>query len=286
MLNEIWIPKIARIGRSIRDIARRMALERSLRCAIDLGELHLVWQPIVDGVTSNIIGAEALLRWNCKRLGAISPAEFIPVAEDTGLIVPIGDWVIDQACRQVAEWRRTLAPDLFVSVNLSPVQVRHELIDAIKSCLRRENLPASALELELTERLPLRGNCAEIAVLSQLVAAGITIAVDDYGTGHASLSYLRRFPVQSIKLDRSFVVDLPKSRDSSQIVRALVSMAHSIGMIATAEGVETQEQSTFLRSLGYDRQQGFFHGRPVSDAEYASLLERQNRETAYRRYQA
>lgn len=278
MLNNVRIPKLLRLGSSMRAMARRIALERALRRAVDLGELFLVWQPIVDGASSNVIGAEALLRWNSNGLGTISPVEFIPVAEDTGLIVPIGDWVIKQACVQVAHWRRTLAPDLFVSVNLSPVQVRRELVDVIESCLHREDLAASALELELTERLLLRGSRTEIAVLNQLAAAGITIAVDDYGTGYASLSYLRQFPLQNLKVDRSFVQDLPESWDSAQIVRALVSMAHSLDMIATVEGVETQAQSDFLRSLGYDRQQGFFHGRPVSGAEYARLLERQNYE--------
>ncbi|MEX3917946.1 EAL domain-containing protein [Paraburkholderia sp. BR10872] len=269
-MSKVW----SRMRRSMRTVMRRRALERGLRRAIGLGELYLVWQPIVDGMNNTVVGAEALLRWNSHELGPVSPVEFIPVAEDSGLIIPIGNWVIRQACRQVAEWRRTLAPKLFVSVNVSPVQVRRELVGVVETSLHHEGIEASALELELTERLLLRDSGDEGDVLRRLAAAGIMIAMDDYGTGYASLSYLRQFPLHNLKVDRSFVADLPESQSSSQILHAVVSMAHAMGMITTVEGVETQNQSKFLRTLGCDRQQGFFHGRPVSDHEYAQMFVR------------
>lgn len=270
-MSKVWF----RVRQSIRAMRRRSALERALRRAVSFGELYLVWQPIVDGMTGAVVGAEALLRWDCHEFGAVPPTEFIPIAEDSGLIIPIGDWVIRQACRQVAEWRRTLMPNLFVSVNVSPVQVRDELVDVVEAGLRRESIDASALELELTERVLLSDNSGEVDVLAKLAAAGVMIAVDDYGTGNASLSYLRRFPLHNLKVDRSFVTGLPECKNSSQILRAVVSMAHSMEMITTVEGVETHGQSMFLRTLGCDRQQGFFHGRPVSELEYAEMFSRQ-----------
>jgi diguanylate cyclase (GGDEF)-like protein len=256
-------------------LQRRLVIERALRRALNAGELSIAWQPIVHGQSERVIGAEALLRWHSAELGEVPPDEFIPIAEDFGLIIPIGDWVLRQACHQIAQWRRTLEPELFVSVNLSAWQIRHDLVGTVTECLLRENLDAGALELEITERVLLANNCVVLGTLHEIANRGITISVDDFGIGYSSLSYLLRFPLHNLKVDRSFVSALPGCGDSSVIVRALVSMAHALGMTATVEGVETLEQSALLRSFGCDRQQGYLFSPPVNSGTFAALVSRQ-----------
>jgi diguanylate cyclase (GGDEF)-like protein len=250
-------------------LQRRFAIEQSLRRALSSHELSLAYQPIVEGATGRIVGAEALLRWHNGELGHVSPAEFIPVAEDTGLIIDIGRWVLENACMQTVEWRRTVMPQLMIAVNLSPRQISGELIGHVASSLERTGLDASALELEITEGVLMRDSDAVMPLLMTLARMGVRISVDDFGTGYSSLSYLKRFPLHSLKVDRSFVAGLPGHRDAVAITHAVVAMAHSLGMNVTAEGVETTEQAAFLRSIGCERQQGYLFGRPVVAGDFA-----------------
>ncbi|MFM0337592.1 putative bifunctional diguanylate cyclase/phosphodiesterase [Paraburkholderia fungorum] len=253
-------------------LQRRFTIEQSLRRALAGDELSLVYQPIVDSQCGRTIGAEALLRWYNSELGNVSPVEFIPVAEDAGLIVEIGDWVLARACEQVAQWRRTLAPELIVAVNLSPRQFNDGLVERIERCLVRSGLEPAALELEITERLLMSDSDTVLPMLSALNGMGVKISVDDFGTGYSSLSYLKRFPLHNLKIDRSFVAGLPDHRDSIAITQAVVAMAHSLGMNVTAEGVETAEQAAFLRSIDCDKQQGYLYSRPVGANAYARSL--------------
>lgn len=255
-------------------LLRRFAIEQLLRRALGAGELSLVYQPIVDSRRNRTIGAEALLRWYNIELGDVSPVEFIPVAEDTGLIMAIGDWVLEHACAQLGEWRRTLEPDLVMAVNLSPRQFDDGLVARIERCLALSGLAPDALELEITERLLMSDSESVLPMLSALSKMGVRISVDDFGTGYSSLSYLKRFPLHNLKIDRSFVAGLPDHRDSIAITQAVVAMAHSLGMNVTAEGVETEEQAAFLRSIECDKQQGYLFSRPVAASAYArSLIE-------------
>ncbi|WP_341312621.1 EAL domain-containing protein [Paraburkholderia sp. IMGN_8] len=253
-------------------LQRRFTIEQSLRRALAADELSLVYQPIVDSQYGRTIGAEALLRWYNNELGNISPVEFIPVAEDAGLIVEIGAWVLRRACEQVAQWRRTLAPDLIVAVNLSPRQFNDGLVERIERCLVQSGLEPAALELEITERLLMSDSDTVLPMLIALSDMGVRISVDDFGTGYSSLSYLKRFPLHNLKIDRSFVAGLPDHRDSIAITQAVVAMAHSLGMNVTAEGVETAEQAAFLRAICCDKQQGYLYSRPVSASAYARVL--------------
>jgi diguanylate cyclase (GGDEF)-like protein/PAS domain S-box-containing protein len=253
-------------------LQRRFAIEQLLRRALGAGELSLVYQAIVDSRHNRTIGAEALLRWYNSELGDMSPAEFIPVAEDTGLIIAIGDWVLEHACAQLGEWRRTLDPALVLAVNLSPRQFNDGLVERIELCLARNGLTPDALELEITERLLMSDSESVLPMLSALSRMGVRISVDDFGTGYSSLSYLKRFPLHNLKIDRSFVAGLPDHRDSVAITQAVVAMAHSLGMNVTAEGVETEEQAAFLRSIDCDKQQGYLFSRPVAASAYARSL--------------
>jgi diguanylate cyclase (GGDEF)-like protein len=253
-------------------LQRRFAIEQSLRRALGADELRLVYQPIVDGVSGRTIGAEALMRWHNDALGDVSPIEFIPVAEDTGQIVTLGRWLLARACAQAAEWRKTIAPDLTIAVNLSPRQFNDGLVQEVAQCLAAAGLDPAALELEITEGLLMSERAPVMPMLNSLSRMGVRISVDDFGTGYSSLSYLKRFPLHSRKVDRSFVAGLPDHRDAVAITHAVVAMAHSLGMNVTAEGVETSAQSAFLRSIGCDRQQGYLYGRPVAPGEYTRRL--------------
>ena len=256
-------------------LQRRFTIEQSLRRALAADELSLVYQPIVDSQDGRTIGAEALQRWYNSELGNVSPGEFIPVAEDAGLIVEIGDWVLARACGQVAQWRRTLAPERIVAVNRSPRQFNDGLLERIERCLSESGLEPAALELEITERLLMSDSdtmLPTLSALSAMGAMGVRISVDDFGTRYSSLSYLKRFPLHNLKIDRSFVAGLPDHRDSIAITQAVVAMAHSLGMNVTAEGVETTEQAAFLREIDCDRQQGYLYSRPVGASAYAQRL--------------
>ena len=251
----------------------RRQLEQELRRALDAGEFVLHYQPQVELATGRVDGVEALVRWRHPTRGLVPPAEFIPAAEACGLIVPLGAWVLGEACRQVRAWQDA-GLMLTVAVNLSPVQVRHDgLLEAIDDALDAYHLDGNCLEVELTENLLLdRSEAATDQTLRGLAARGIRLALDDFGTGYSSLGYLKRLPVQRIKIDRSFVRDIGSDPDDEAVVQAIVTMGHTLGKQVVAEGVETQAQLAFLRRLGCDAAQGFLLGRPTEAAQIAPLL--------------
>ena len=245
------------------DAARRArrALERDLRGALGRGEIELFFQPLVDARRVALAGFETLARWRHPARGLVSPSDFIPVAEETGLIVEIGAHVLREACRYAAAWRGGLT----VAVNLSPAQfAAPDLIGTLDDALRRSGLEPARLEVEITESLPLGDGDGALAILHAIRSRGVRIAMDDFGTGYASLSYLRRFPFDKIKIDQSFVRDLSSRPDCIKIVSAMAALAASLGMSTTAEGVETPEEFALLRDAGCDHLQGFHFGRPQS----------------------
>ena len=253
-------------------VNRRLSTETNLRRALERGEFILHYQPLVNLATGRIEGAEALLRWPQEDDRIVSPAEFIPIAEDTGLIVPLGEWVLLEALAQARAWQ-TQWPELRIAVNLSARQFRQEnLIDMIERALGDSGLAPSLLELELTEGMLMHNVEEAVRILRRLDEIGVRLAIDDFGTGYSSLSYLKRFPIHTLKIDRSFVRDISTDPDDAAIVTAIVAMAGSLNLQVTAEGVETDEQAAFLRSLACDRAQGFHFGRPMPAAEFAALL--------------
>jgi diguanylate cyclase (GGDEF)-like protein len=251
---------------------QRLRLETDLRRAIDQEQFRVVYQPIVDLKSERIVGFEALVRWNHDARGFLSPAEFIPIAEETGLIVPIGEWVLRTACAQLAAWRRRPPDrDLTVNVNYSPRHLRRaDVVDEVLATLHDVELPPEGLKLEITETMLMQDAEAQLSVLPTLRDAGIRVAIDDFGTGYSSLSYLRRFHVDTLKIDRSF---LGASEESAawDIVEMIVALSRGMGVSVVAEGVETPEQAKVLRELGCDLGQGYLFGRPM-DAEAAERL--------------
>ena len=247
----------------------RQALELDLRAAMANDEFELFYQMLYDLRTDRISGFEALLRWHHPTRGLVSPAEFIPVAEEIGLIIPIGEWVIRCACAQAASWPE----DLKLSVNVSAVQFRSpELIDLVANALASSTFPPDRLELEITESVLLANTAETIAKLHKLRALGLSIALDDFGTGYSSLSYLRSFPFEKLKIDKSFVHDLTATEGSKLIVRAMISLGKSLDMRTTAEGIETIEQLNQIRTEGCDEAQGFFISPPAPVTELASII--------------
>ena len=248
---------------------RRRQLELDLREALRTGQFRLNFQPVFDLKDDRIGGFEALLRWHHPTRGEIGPTEFIPVAEDTGLIVAIGEWVLHEACRHAVTW-----PDhVRVAVNVSPLQFRNPGFCAvILQTLARSGLAPGRLEIEITESVFLDGEETVIALLHRLRALGVRVALDDFGTGYSSLSYLRSFPFDKIKIDRSFVTNVADDLSSAAIVRAIVDLAGALNMETTAEGVENADQLARLRGQGCGNIQGYFFSRPVEGAVVASLL--------------
>jgi diguanylate cyclase (GGDEF)-like protein/PAS domain S-box-containing protein len=251
----------------------RLALETSLRRAIKNDELLLHYQPQVDIASGKLVGVEALVRWQRPGLALVPPSDFIPLAEETGLIIPIGAWVIDNACRQAARWRQLGFPAFRMAVNVSARQFRHKsFVESVDAMLRANGLDPGCLELELTESITMQASDVELAAFEHLKRLGVRLALDDFGTGFASLSNLKRFPVDVVKIDRTFVTDCLNSTDDAAIVKAVVSMGHALRLQVTAEGVETREQLAFLQLLGCDCAQGYFVGAPMSAAELERLV--------------
>ncbi|HET9516358.1 MAG TPA: EAL domain-containing protein [Actinoplanes sp.] len=244
----------------------RMEIDQSLRGALDRGELAVHYQPIVDLATEQSTGFEALMRWNSPKLGPVSPVRFIPVAEDTGLIVASGAWLLDEAAGQLARWTATQPAGtlpLHVSVNLSVRQLRDSsIVDLVGATLARTGLPPEALWLEITESAVMQEPESALGVLSAMRSLGVTLCIDDFGTGYSSLNYLKRLPVGIVKIDRSFVNGLGNDRDDEAIVRTVVAMSHALGRQVVAEGVETEVQRDWLQDLGCDLAQGWLYGRP------------------------
>jgi diguanylate cyclase (GGDEF)-like protein/PAS domain S-box-containing protein len=252
---------------------KRLALENSLRHALEREEFLLYYQPKVDITTGQIVGMEALVRWKSPEVGMVSPAEFIPLAEETGLIVPMGEWILRTACAQNKAWQQMGLPMIRVGVNLSVRQLqRQNLIGTIAHVLSETGLDPNYLELELTESIIMKSNESTMAELRELHLGGIEISIDDFGTGYSSLSYLKRLPIDTLKIDKSFVQDVTTDPDDAAIVAAIITMAHALKLKVVAEAVETVEQLEFLRSLKCDRMQGYLFSKPLPAEEVTRLF--------------
>jgi diguanylate cyclase (GGDEF)-like protein/PAS domain S-box-containing protein len=251
----------------------RLAMESGLRRALECEEFVLHYQAKVNLNTQRIVGTEALLRWRHPSDGLIPPAKFIPIAEESGLIVPIGEWVLRTACAQSKSWQQEGLPSHCIAVNLSSRQFAHEqLLEDVESMLRQTALDPTALELEITESMVMQNPERAAKLLSKLKATGVIVSIDDFGTGYSSLSYLKRFPIDSLKIDRSFIQDLPHDSEDVAITQAVIVMAHSLGLKVIAEGVENGSQAEFLRKCGCDEAQGYYFSMPVPAQEFARLL--------------
>ena len=256
----------------------RLRLEADLRNAISQGELLLHYQPqcTLDG---QLVGVEALVRWQHPALGMIAPGEFIPLAEESGLVVPLGSWVMAEAIRQLAAWREAGVAVPQVAVNLSALQFRQpQLVQQVQDCLQQAGVPAACLELELTESVVLNDPDEALALMERLHALGVRLSIDDFGTGYSSLNYLRRFPIDRLKIDRSFILDLDNDPRGAAIVEAIVSLSRSLGFVTIAEGVETAHQLAQLRRLHCDEVQGYYYARPMSAPQLAAWLQQRTGE--------
>ncbi|MBC7859292.1 MAG: EAL domain-containing protein [Burkholderiaceae bacterium] len=251
--------------------ARHLELVNALRQALARGQMRVCYQPQVAMRGERVIGAEALLRWTHPELGPVSPVEFIPAAEESGLILPIGEWVLRQAVRQAVQWRRDGIAPLVMAVNLSAVQFRHPDLPALVSrILDEEGLAPACLELELTEGVSMADPQRAIATMNNLHARGVRMSIDDFGTGYSSLSHLKKFKVYKLKIDQSFVRDIGTDPEDRAIVGAIIQMAKSLGLRTIAEGVETDGQRAFLREHDCDEMQGYFYSRPLSAEQFAA----------------
>lgn len=254
----------------------RLSLENSLRTALERGEFFLHYQPQVGLDTGRIVGAEALIRWQSPEHGLVSPANFIPMAEENGLIVPITEWVLKEACLQARTWLEMGFDGFRMSVNLSGRHLKDQsLVTAVTRALVESGLAATSLILELTESVLLKKSESTIKMLQYLSFMGVQFSIDDFGTEYSSLSYLRAFPINSLKIDRSFVQNLPQNRDDAAIVAAIVALAHSLNLNVVAEGVETEEQWRFLAEKRCDEIQGYYFSRPLSCDHFTDLLMKQ-----------
>jgi EAL domain-containing protein (putative c-di-GMP-specific phosphodiesterase class I) len=254
-------------------MVERLSIEHKLRGALARKQFLLHYQPRIDMRTGSIVGAEALLRWQVPRGGVFSPARFISVAEDTGLIVPIGKWALMEACEQNKAWQEQGLSPIVVSVNVSPRQfLRDDIVRTVADALERTGLAPQHLQLELTESLVMHDAEKFVGMLRDLKSLGVQLAVDDFGTGYSSLSYLKRFPVDHLKVDRSFVKDLVDDADDASIVQAIIALGHKLGLKVVAEGVENEQQFEFLRRNGCDEMQGFHFCRPIAGEDLTAML--------------
>jgi len=253
-------------------VSRRLEIEEQIHGALGRKEFSVFYQPKIDVNTSEIIGAEALLRWNNPALGFVSPAEFIPIAEQTGLIVSIGNFVLSEALSKTALWQKTI-PDLKMAVNLSPSQFRDpKLVQSVKHSIKQSGVGSEHLELEITEGVLMSGHAYIDAALSGLKDLGVSIAMDDFGTGYSSLGYLRNYPFDVLKIDQTFVRDITVDQADRELINAAVAMAHGLNLLVVAEGVETVEQLDYLKSIGCDCAQGYLFGKPVPADDFTQLL--------------
>jgi diguanylate cyclase (GGDEF)-like protein len=251
----------------------RLRMERLLHAALSNNEFMLNYQPIVSASDGAVTGVEALIRWNSPELGMVPPIKFIDILEETGLIVPVGAWVLEEACRQTRQWLDEGIGPLTLSVNVSARQFRDpELVSAVRDILERTGFPPRLLQLELTESMLMNDPAASAARMRELAQHGIRIAIDDFGTGYSSLAYLKRFSLDTLKVDRSFVKDMLADAGSASIVSAVIGLAHNLHLSVTAEGVETAEQQEALRAHRCDTMQGFLFAKPMPATEAASFM--------------
>ena len=260
---------------SMRDrVSKRLELERDLRHALDRGELSVHFQPIVDMTDSRPLGFEALMRWNHPQRGTIPPLDFIPIAEETGLIVPIGAWVLQTACEQLGRWHERGHETLQLSVNLSARQFQERnLVATIAAAIAQTGVPPGAVELELTESVIMRDAPETVRRLRELTALGLRLSIDDFGTGYSSLGYLKAFPISALKIDRSFVRDVERDPNSAALAQAIIALATSLKLKVVAEGVETPGQLELLRGFGCHELQGYIFSRPLKPDDLLRLLE-------------
>lgn len=258
----------------------RLKMEGGLRHALERNEFSLNFQPQLDLASRRIIGTEALLRWEMPGHGMVSPAQFIPVAEETGLIIPIGDWVIAAVCRQLREWLDAGLDPVKVAVNLSPRQFSQNLPRSVMRHLREHGVPPELVELEITESMLMHNADSVVAMMQEFASAGIMMSLDDFGTGYSSLSYLKRFPIDTLKIDQSFVRGIPDDTNDTAIAAAIIGMAKALGLRVIAEGVENEAQLAFLKSAGCDEIQGYWFSRPLAAEAYAQLLRKTNASAA------
>ncbi len=255
------------------NVSRRLQLEEQMYAALDRDEFYVVYQPKIDLKTNIIKGAEALLRWNNPVFGDVSPVEFIPLAEQTGLIKPLGQFVLSKALEASAKWIDKI-PEFRISINLSPIQFRDQtFIKKVKKTIDHLGISSHCLEFEITEGVLLNGHQYIDDVFNSLSSLGISIAMDDFGTGYSSLSYLRKYPFNVIKIDRSFINDVATNQSDRELISATIAMAHGLNLKVVAEGVETNEQLIYLRNLGCDYVQGFLFSKPVTDDKFDELIE-------------
>ena len=256
-------------------IEKRVHLESQLHKAIKNNEFSLYYQPQVDADTNEIVAAEALIRWDQSELGMIYPDEFIQLSEETGQIFSIGEWVINEACRQNKEWQLAGYAPIRVAVNLSGMQfTQDDLCLKISETLERHSLDSNCLELEITESIMMKNIEQTVSIIQDLTSMGVAVSIDDFGTGYSSLSYLKKFPLQALKIDRSFVLDIPEDKDDMMITSAIISMAKNLGLKVIAEGVEEQGQIDFLKQHSCDILQGYYFSRPVPAKEFEKLLKK------------
>jgi diguanylate cyclase len=251
----------------------RLKLENQLRRALKRDELLAFYQPKVDLRTSQVLGAEVLLRWNHPERGFVSPVEFIPLAEESGMIVEFGAWVLNAACRQNKAWQAAGLPPIRVAVNVSARQFRDgRFLDTLRQALQVSALDPQFLTLELTENTIMENAQENLDILHGIKTLGVKLSVDDFGTGYSSLSYLKQLPLDELKIDRSFIVGIRSDKDDAPIVTSIISMAHSLNLRVVMEGIESEHQLVFSRDRGCDEYQGFLFSKPVCSREFEQLL--------------
>jgi diguanylate cyclase (GGDEF)-like protein/PAS domain S-box-containing protein len=252
-----------------------LTMEHQLHKALEQEEFCVYYQPIYNIKSKSIIGAEALARWIHPELGFVPPSKFIPLAEETGLIIPIGEHILSSACKQTKEWHEKGFKDFHIFVNLSARQFeQYDLVKKLEKILKQTNLTPNYLELEITESIGMRDAVHTIKILEELKSKGIHISIDDFGTGHSSLGYLKKFPIDTLKIDQSFISDMEKDHDSETIVSLIISMAHTLSLKVIAEGVETKKQLSFLKKQKCDMLQGYLFSKPLPEEEFVKLLEK------------
>jgi EAL domain-containing protein (putative c-di-GMP-specific phosphodiesterase class I) len=256
---------------------RRASLLAALRRALAQDEFRLVFQPRLSLRSDRIVGVEALLRWRSADMGDVSPVEFIPLAEESGLILAIGEWVMGEACRTLRHWRDAGLVDLSCSINVSVLQLlRAPLADQLRRILAETGVPPDRIELEVTESMVMQNAEQTLAVLHQLREVGVRVAIDDFGTGYSSLVYLKRLPIDTLKIDKEFIGDLTDDPDDKAITATIITMAHSLGLHVVAEGVETAAQLGYLRGQGCDEVQGYWLSRPLETPQAFAFVRERN----------
>lgn len=255
---------------------QKIELEHSLHLALELGELEMYYQPQIDVVTQHIVGAEALMRWNHPERGFLGAGEFLPFAEENGLIIPISDWMLEAICKDLLEWNTVGSAPIRLSINLSPQYLdRGDFYDKLENALHRHQIAPSQIEVEVTENICIHNPEAAISQLDKLCQLGVSVAIDDFGTGYSSLSYLHRFPIHTIKIDRSFVMEIQDSSTQFPVVTAIISIAKGLGLNLVAEGVETSVQESYLKNAGCKTMQGYFYHKPLPQKRLLELLKQQ-----------